>query len=459
MARIFGSVQNELIFFAAVGFLIGSLDDLLVDIFWLARSLWKRVFIYTRHEAMTMATLPVARNTGPVAVFVPAWDEANVIGHMLRHCLKSWGNADFRIFVGCYSNDRATIMAVAAVAEQDERISMVIGANAGPTTKGDCLNAIWTAMLRQESVQGKSFKAVVLHDAEDVVHPGEIRLFDTMIDRFDLVQLPVLPLVNPHSRWVSGHYCDEFAEAHGKYLVVREAIGAAMPSAGVGCAFARAAIASIADQQDGLPFDPGCLTEDYELGLRIGALGGRGVFIHMADEAGGLVCTREYFPDTLDAAVRQKARWMTGIALAGWDRLGWHGSLAERWMRLRDRRAPLAAIILCCAYVSILLYGVIDIAHLMTGTNIAPLRPSLEILLTINAVLLLWRLAIRCAFVTRYYGWREGARSVPRAFLANIIAIMAARQAVFHYLRINSGHAPVWDKTAHHFPTELAREA
>jgi adsorption protein B len=33
-----------------------------------------------------------------------------------------------------------------------------------------------------------------------------------MIDRFDLVQLPVLPLVNPQSRWVSGHYCDEFAE-------------------------------------------------------------------------------------------------------------------------------------------------------------------------------------------------------------------------------------------------------
>src|SRR3546814_6455753 len=102
------------------------------------------------------------------------------------------------------------------------------------------------------------------------------------------------------------------------------------------------------DLRSGLPFDPGCLTEDYELGLRIGAHGGRGVFIRMRDDAGDLVCTREYFPATLTAAVRQKARWMTGIALAGWDRLGWQGSLAERWMRFRDRRGPLAAVILCC---------------------------------------------------------------------------------------------------------------
>src|SRR3546814_7953134 len=94
------------------------------------------------------------------------------------------------------------------------------------------------------------------------------------------------------------------------------------------------------DLQGGLPFDPGCLTEDYELGLRIGAHGGRGVFIRMRDDAGDLVCTREYFPATLTAAVRQKARWMTGIALAGWDSLGWQGSLAERRLRFRDRRGP-----------------------------------------------------------------------------------------------------------------------
>src|SRR3546814_18648386 len=104
-------------------------------------------------------------------------------------------------------------------------------------------------MQQKEEAQGWLFKAVVLHDAEDIVHRGEIRLFDHMIERFDLVQIPVLPLVDQQSRWISGHYCDEFAEAHGKYLVVREAIGAAVPSAGVGCAFARAALEQVAQDR------------------------------------------------------------------------------------------------------------------------------------------------------------------------------------------------------------------
>ena len=72
-----------------------------------------------------------------------------------------------------------------------------------------------------------------------------------LIERFDLVQLPVLPLIVPGSRWVSGHYCDEFAEAHGKQLVVREAIGAGMPSAGVGCALSRSIVQAMADAGGG----------------------------------------------------------------------------------------------------------------------------------------------------------------------------------------------------------------
>src|SRR3546814_20770478 len=102
---------------------------------------------------------------------------------MLHHCLTSWKDDAFRIFVGCYPNDPATISAVMAVAERDSRISIVIGPEPGPTTKGDCLNAIWKAMQQKEEAQGWLFKAVVLHDAEDIVPRGEIRLFDPMRSR------------------------------------------------------------------------------------------------------------------------------------------------------------------------------------------------------------------------------------------------------------------------------------
>src|SRR3546814_6399857 len=140
---------------------------------------------------MTLTNLPPARQPGVTAIFVPVWDEAGVIGAMLHHCLTSWKDDAFRIFVGCYTNDPATISAVMAVAERDSRISIVIGPEPGPTTKGDCLNAIWKAMQQKEEAQGWLFKAVVLHDAEDIVHRGEIRLFDHMIERFELVQIPV----------------------------------------------------------------------------------------------------------------------------------------------------------------------------------------------------------------------------------------------------------------------------
>lgn len=84
----------------------------------------------------------------------------------------------------------------------------------GPTTKADNLNAMWHALQRYEAASGYRFDAVVLHDAEDVVATGELRLFAHLLGRAEVVQLPVLPLVDHGSRWVSGHYCDEFAEPY-----------------------------------------------------------------------------------------------------------------------------------------------------------------------------------------------------------------------------------------------------
>ncbi|MXO58127.1 hypothetical protein GRI89_01015 [Altererythrobacter salegens] len=53
--------------------------------------------------------------------------------------------------------------------------------------------------------------------------------------------------------------------------------------------------------------------------------------------------------------MRQKVRWIHGIALQSWDRLGWSGGAVETWMRLRNRRGPLTALVLFCAYVVLLL--------------------------------------------------------------------------------------------------------
>jgi adsorption protein B len=176
----------------------------------------------------------------------------------------------------------------------------------------------------------------------------------------------------------------------------------------------------------------------------------------MRDEAGALIATKEFFPDTLGAAVRQKARWMVGIGLAGWDRLGWSGNARECWMRLRDRRGMLAALILLAAYLGLVVGGLCVLLDALTGSGPGPVSETLSLLLAANGLLLLWRLVLRMIFVWQAYGWREAVRAVPRLFVGNIIAMMAARRAMATYLRHLRGRPLVWDKTVHRFPDEPA---
>lgn len=436
-------VVREAGLFAAVGFLFLGLGDVAVDLVWIGLRLGGR---------MRAPDVPPATRPGPLAVFVPAWDEGAVIGAMLDHARTAFGAADHVVYVGCYPNDPAT---AAAVWRADHaRIRLVIGPRPGPTSKADCLNMLWARMVADERAEGRRFKAVVLHDAEDVVHSAELPLFDALTERFDLVQLPVVPLIDPERSAVRAVYADEFAESHGKELVVRQAIGASLPSAGVGCAISRDALAALAEA-DGRPFDPASLTEDYELGLRLKALGRSAAFVRMKHAGGrAVVATREYFPATLEAAVAQRSRWVAGIALAGWDRLGWGGGLAERWMRLRDRQAPLAALVLAAGYLALLLYALL----LPSGRQPGPFSPLFLALAAINSLLLLWRLAMRFGFVAATYGWREGVRSLPRVVVSNIVSMLAARRALARYLRLLRTGSVAWGKTAHAFPDELPAE-
>jgi adsorption protein B len=440
--------MREAALFAACGFLLLGLGDVLVDLIWIGLRLKRQ-----GQPSLRLENLPKPGKAGRLAVFIPAWDESAVIGSMLRRALERFGTGDYRLYVGCYPNDPATIAAVRAVG--DQRVRLVVGPLHGPTTKGDCLNRLWAALLAEEETEGNRFKAIVLHDAEDSVHSAELRVFDAMIERFDFVQLPVIPIVHPASPWVSGHYADEFAEAHGKEMVVREAIGAGLPSAGVGCAFSRDALERLAAQRGGLPFDADSLTEDYELGLRLKALGGSATFVRMyGGTSRAPVATREYFPQSFMAAVSQKARWITGIALSGWDRLGWQGGVAERWMRLRDRQSLLAAFLLFAGYGAVGLWILLHAA----GQRPEPMPPLLDTLVTMNVVLLLWRALWRAAFVTQAYGWREGLKSLPRMIVGNAIAMWAAVQALTRYRELRRTGRAAWDKTAHVFPIEAPAE-
>jgi adsorption protein B len=437
------SASHELMLFATAGILLIGLDDLLFDALWLG----------TRRRLRVTEAPPIE---GRFAIFVPAWDEAQVLPAMLRRTLGAWDGEDVLLYVGCYPNDIATLLAVAPLAESDQRVRLVINVRAGPTTKGDNLNQLWAALGADERAEDFRFAAVVLHDAEDHVHRDEIALYRRHLGRNAMVQIPVVPMVARGSRWIGGHYGDEFAEAHGKEMVVRSRLGLPLPSAGVGCALTRRALALLALERGGEPFRRDSLTEDYEVGMVIGAHGLGAIFVDEIGRAGDRIVSRGCFPGRIDTAVRQKARWVAGIALAGWDHLGWWGGDCHRgrrwlmrWMLWRDRRAPLAALVLLTAYAGLFATAVSWVGQAWFGWPAVQFGGALRLLMMVNALMLCWRMALRVHFTARCYGWRESAFAIPRALVANLIAILAVWRAIILYWRMLRSGTVVWDKTEH----------
>ena len=68
-----------------------------------------------------------------------------------------------------------------------------------------------------------------------------------------------------------------------------------------------------------------------------------------------------------------------------------------------------------------------------------PVSALLVAVLAANALSFGWRIAMRFAFTIREYGMAEGLRAVLRVPLANVIAIIAGRRAVFAWRAVWRG--------------------
>lgn len=439
--------RHELLLFAASFFLIGALDELAVDLTY--GWLWLTGRVRTPRVADEhIEGRPLA---GRCAVFIPAWREHRVIAATIEHALRVWPQEELRLYVGCYRDDAATISAAERGRDEDSRVRIVVHDTVGPTCKADCLNRLYRALQADEASEGVATRMVVVHDAEDMVDPAALPLLDAAVEHADFIQLPVLALPQVASPLVAGHYTDEFAEAHAKAMVVRDALGQGIPGAGVGCAIARAWLDRLdAHRGHAGPFVTGALTEDYELGLHSAALGARSSFLRVRTDSGRLIATRAYFPASMSAAIRQKTRWVHGIAFQGWDSLGWRGSLPALWMQLRDRRGPLSALLLALAYLLVAVSGIeLGLAHAGWLEVPPPLSPTMQFLLSINLVALIWRLAARALFTGQEFGMAQGMLAIPRVIVSNTVAIVAARRALFAYFGSLRGARTLWDKTEH----------
>jgi len=459
--------------------LANGVDDLFIDITYYVAGLFREE--RRRISVKDLESVPPKR----IAIMVPTWREASVIQDMLEHNLEhlAYARDRYDIFVGTYRNDTDTQARVDAVERNNPNVHKVVTPHDGPTNKADNLNWIYQGIQLVEERRGQRFDILLMHDAEDLIHPLALMLYNYLIPRYDFVQTPVFPLERPIHKLVGATYMDEFTEHHLKDMLVREYIGGLVPSAGVGSAFARDGFEEIAFQHSQKAFNTASVTEDYEIGTKF-CLAGKKVFfasqaiatprqverglfrkrkVRVIDDE--YIATREFFPDTFWGSVRQRSRWVLGIALQGWEQIGWTGKLPVLYCLWRDRKALFTNYVTILAYL-LALYCVVRLiigactGHPWTFDHIFAPGSWLWWLVMVNTVILGWRVFMKFATVDRIYGALHGVLSVPRFLVANVINFCATSRALFLYARHRwTGDPVVWDKTEHAFPSAEALRA
>ena len=185
-------------------------------------------------------------------------------------------------------------------------------------------------------------------------------------------------------------------------MVVREALGAPLPLAGVACAIDRNPAWAgwrTTWPRDGLS-TTSSLTEDYELGLKIGAVGGRTIMARIDRPAMASLSEQARLlsghPDRVgppkNPLADRASRWPGGT--------GWGGTAiwAQKWMLVHDRRRFSPRIVLLAAYGAIVLTAALALAEAadLAPAQAAAFRIGRIQLLFINAAvpaLAAWRFA------------------------------------------------------------------
>jgi len=462
--------------FIAICIAISSFDDLIIDVVYWIRHIWRYFTIFRRHKYLEASQLYLPAEK-PLAIMIPAWNETGVIGNMAQLAATTLDYENYHIFVGTYPNDPDTQRDVDEVCAHFPNIHKVVCARPGPTSKADCLNNVLDAIFQFELRANLQFSGFILHDSEDVISSMELRLFNYLVDKKDLIQVPVYPFERQWTNFTSMSYLDEFAEVHGKDITVREAIAGQVPSAGVGTCFSRRAVLALVEDGDGIAFDTQSLTEDYDIGFRLKEKGMKEIFVRFpvvdtpkktwqlsrvfgqAYRASQVICVREYFPDTVGTAVRQKARWIIGIVFQGyfthnWSKTDW----ILNYFLWRDRKGVITNFVSFIAMIILVQLGMLWLyqnlwpdAYLFL--SIFENDTFLKAILWLNLYFMINRMAQRVYFVSIYYGLIQGLLSIPRLFWGNYINFLANWHAIRRIVKEGNPHRVAWDKTTHDFPS------
>ncbi len=475
-------VLNVLAAITAVLILVSSLDDFFIDVYYWVRTAWRWAAVKSRYSPLRIEQLR-AKEESWLAIMVPAWKEYDVIAKMVENTLATMEYRNYVIFIGTYQNDAETTAEADRMARRfPHKVRRATVAHDGPTCKADCLNWIVQSIFRYEEQNKMRFSGMVMHDSEDVIHPLEFHLYNYLIDRKDMIQLPVLSLEREWHEFIAGTYLDDFSEWHCKEMAVRESLTGLVPGSGVATCYSRRVIMELARLNDNQPFNTDTLTEDYEMSHRLKKIGTDQVFVmfpvlyhakrkglfsrrEKTVEVKSLIATREYFPSQFRAAYRQRARWILGVSFQGWQQMGWQGGAVSNYLYFRDRKGIFTSFAGLLAYflaANFVVLGVLRSAGYDYVRYPEFVQPESWVYsaIVINFWLFMNRIAQRVYFVAKLNGIEQGMLAIPRMLVGNVINFFAVCRAWKIFLtHVITGKRVAWDKTQHSYPTmgELQR--
>ena len=438
--------------------LLNGFDDLIVDVaslYTLLRRKLSRNPVHRDPSEVELDSVPPRL----MAIFVALWKEHRVIQKMIENNVTKLNYPRFEFFVGAYPNDAPTIAAIREAMKRFPSVHISICPHDGPTSKADCLNWIYQRMLLHEEEHGVRFDMILTHDAEDLMDPDALRWINFYGQCNDMVQLPVLALPTPFREISHGVYCDEFSEFQFKDMPARQLLGGFIPSNGVGTGFSRVALERLAGAHSNRIFEPSCLTEDYENGWRIHSLGMKQQFIPVQMRHGRVIATREYFPRKFGTAVRQRSRWVTGIALQSWEFHGLSDTLRQGYWFWRDRKSLIGNLIAPATNCLFLLgagtWGWAQVNHhaWILAREMAKYSELYIVGLSLQGL----HTSIRGVCSAQIYGWRFACGVPVRVLAGNWINFFATTKAIWSYGNAKIRGQPLrWAKTDHAYPNRAA---
>ena len=388
-----------------------------------ATTLWWMLHAWHSPERLAATGFRRRRAGAPrsFSLVLPARHEQAVLGDTID-ALARLDHPCYEVIVVIGHDDPETYHVARAAASRHRRIVRVVIDHSVPKNKPKALN---TALPECRG------DIVGVFDAEDDVHPALLRLVEARFEesRADVVQAGV-QLMNVRTSWWSLRNCLEY------YFWFRSRLhfhaDQRFIPLGGNTVFTRTALLRRAGG-----WDPQCLAEDCEIGVRLSTGGAR-----VAVAYDPQVVTREETPQSVRALVKQRTRWNQGFLQVfrkgEWRKLP---SRRQRWLARYTLAMPFlqagSGALLPLAVASMFLLKV------PVPVALATFLPLALMLVTI-AVEAAALGEFGRAFRIRIHIW-DRIRLLLGAFPYQLLLAFAALRAVWREIRGQGG----WEKTSH----------